>query len=281
MSLRNFWTGNLQIGLVAVPVGLASARKGQLDPLVRLHRDCGTRVDGRSWCELDQRIVDDSEIVKGYKVADGQYVPLEQEEIAATDPTDTRTIEVLCTINRRLLDELQVDTGYFLTPASSPVGRKPYELFRTVLADHLELALLCRLVVRKHEWVATVRAHPSRRVLLLEKLVPDGTLVDPGDLERTLGQVALTPEELELGREVVLKRVRAKLPKGALQIVQRDRLVELVERKLAGENIIHTPPPTAAQQHTQTGDLADALRRSIRPARAHQQRSPRKAAVNR
>lgn len=264
--MRNFWKGNLQVGLVSVPVGLASAVQGKPGVgLTRLHRGCGAKVDSRAWCPVDERALTDDEVVRGYEIAAGQYVQLEDNELAAVQPADTRTITMVATIPRRLLDELQAESAYYLTPANTPVGRKPYELFRQVLADHPELALLCRLVVRNHEWVAIVRAHPHRRLMLLEKLAPEGAIVPTSELEHDLRDVTITDQERDLARELVLKHTRAKLPKDALRIAQGDRIVQLVEAKLAGD-IVHQPqPPPAptAGDQVPVGDLADALRRSL------------------
>lgn len=280
-GVRAFWTGNLVIGHVSIPVGLASTKAGDPGGLVRLHRDCGARVAPRNWCQVDERIVEDNEVVKAFEVAPGQHVTIEDDELAALEPRDTRTITVLATISRGKLDELQVDTTYYLTPAKTPVGRRPYELFRQVLADHPGTGLLCTAVVRKHEWACLVRAHPTRRVLLLEKLVPEAQLVPCGELEGQLDGITVSEQERQLAHEVVAKRTRARLPKRALDNGQRDRLVELVNRKLEGQPIVLAPQPAGELAPMPATDLAAALRRSLTSAKPKAKPRPRAAAVKR
>lgn len=282
--MRSFWDGNLQLGLVSIPVGLASTRAIQSTGLTRVHRECGAKVDSRGWCAVDERLVEDDETVKAFEIAAGQHVTIEDDELAAIEPPETRTIDVLATINRGLLDELQVDAAYYLMPARTPVGRRPYELFRRALAARPSDGLLCRLVVRKNEWVALVRAHPTRRTLLLEKLVPEGVMLDPGEIEQQLTDITVSDQELELATELLLKNVRLRVPKGALKISQRERLIDLVERKLAGERILHEPRPTEPadpQGEVPAGaDLVSALRRSL-GRQTKQKPRPRPAAVKR
>ena len=85
--MRTTWNGSISFGLVSIPVGLAPATK----PAARasdisfrmLHRECGTPIKQKRFCPVHERDLGPDEIVKGWEVAKGQFVIVEDEEIEA------------------------------------------------------------------------------------------------------------------------------------------------------------------------------------------------------
>ena len=97
--MRTTWNGSISFGLVSIPVGLAPATK----PAARasdvsfrmLHRECGTPIKQKRFCPVHERDLGPDEIVKGWEVAKGQFVIVEEEEIEAlTNQDDSRSIEI-------------------------------------------------------------------------------------------------------------------------------------------------------------------------------------------
>lgn len=261
--MKPFWSGNLVLGQVSIPVGLVPAVRDGTPRLARLHRECMTPVGSRVWCDHDDRAVADEDIARGYEVAPGQHVLIQDEEIAAVVPQDTRTIEIRGAISAERIPRALVAASYLLAPGQVPVGRRPYVLVREALADSAGVVLLARLTVRGHEWLAQIRA--ERWLLVLDKLHPVEDLVDTTPLDELLTAVTVTEQEQQLANEVVRSRFLAKVPAGALQIEQRERMRHLVDAKIAGEPVqiaarpgSQTPPLTLP-----TGDLTDTLRKSI------------------
>ena len=86
-QMRTTWNGSISFGLVSIPVGLAPATK----PAARasdvsfrmLHRECGTPIKQKRFCPVHERDLGPDEIVKGWEVAKGQFVIVEDEEIEA------------------------------------------------------------------------------------------------------------------------------------------------------------------------------------------------------
>ena len=97
--MRTTWNGSLSFGLVSIPVGLAPATKPaarQSDVSFRLlHRECGTPIKQKRWCTVHDREVGPDEIVKGWEVAKGQFVLVEDADLEALERTDdSRSIEI-------------------------------------------------------------------------------------------------------------------------------------------------------------------------------------------
>jgi DNA end-binding protein Ku len=68
------WSGYLKFGLISMPVRLFSGARGVRVAFHMLHRDDLTRVKQQLYCPTDERMLDRSEIVKGYEYRKDEYV---------------------------------------------------------------------------------------------------------------------------------------------------------------------------------------------------------------
>src|ERR1700746_790269 len=75
------WKGSISFGLVSIPIRLYPAARPSRITLHQLHSVCKTRLRHPLYCPHCERIVDRSEVVKGYEENDGSYVLIEPEEI--------------------------------------------------------------------------------------------------------------------------------------------------------------------------------------------------------
>ena len=90
--MRTTWNGSISFGLVNIPIGLAPATK----PAARasdvsfrlLHRECKTPIKQKRWCPVHERDVGPDEIVKGWEVAKGQFVIVEDADLEALESQD-------------------------------------------------------------------------------------------------------------------------------------------------------------------------------------------------
>src|SRR5881397_1943696 len=129
--MRTTWNGSLSFGLVSIPVGLAPATK----PAARssdvsfrlLHRECKTPIKQKRWCPVHDREVGPDELVKGWEVAKGQFVIVEEADLEAiVQQDDSRSIEITRFVPLDSVDPIFFDRTYFLAPASAPAQRRPY-----------------------------------------------------------------------------------------------------------------------------------------------------------
>ena len=90
--MRTIWNGSISFGLVNIPVGLALAtapKARQSDVSFRtLHRECGTPIRNKRWCPTHEREVGADEIVKGWEVAKGEFVIVEDADLEAIQQSD-------------------------------------------------------------------------------------------------------------------------------------------------------------------------------------------------
>src|SRR5260370_6458876 len=97
--MRTPGNGSVTCGLVTLPVGLAPATRPaarQSDVSFRLlHRECGTPIKQKRYCPVHERDVESDELVRGWEVAKGQFVMIEDADLEAIEQRDTsRSIEI-------------------------------------------------------------------------------------------------------------------------------------------------------------------------------------------
>jgi DNA end-binding protein Ku len=261
--LRTTWNGSLSFGLVTIPVGLAPATKPKArssDVSFRtLHRECGTPIKQKRWCPLHEREIGADEIVKGWEVAKGQFVIVEDADLEALEQqTDGRVIEINQFVRVEEVDPIFFDRTYFLVPGSAPGARRPYVLLLQAM-EEMEVAALGRMTIRGTEYICLIR--PKDSTLALETLFLAEDVYSQAEITEAVAEVEAKEPELELARQVIQSLVAEFDPKQLTSEYRRD-LRAMLEAKLAGEEI-REPEPV---QETPVIDLMEALRASVADA---------------
>src|ERR1700745_1169351 len=119
--MRTIWNGSISFGLVSIPVGLALAtppKAGQSDLRVRpLHREGRTPVPNKKWGPTHEREVGADELVKGWEVAKGEFVIVEDADLEAIEQSDdSRSIDITRFVPLDEVDPVYLDRTYYLAP---------------------------------------------------------------------------------------------------------------------------------------------------------------------
>jgi DNA end-binding protein Ku len=275
--MRTTWNGSISFGLVSIPVGLAPATK----PAARssdvsfrmLHRECGTPIKQKRYCPVHERDLGPDEIVKGWEVAKGQFVVVEDDELEAlTNHDDSRSIEIARFVDAGQVDPIFFDRTYFLVPAQAPAARRPYVLLLNAMRES-GMAALGRFVQQGREKLCLIR--PKGDALALETLFLSADVYSQAEIEEAVEDTTLKKPELDLAQQVIAS-LAGEFDPDELQSDYRRDLRALLEAKLAGE-VISTPEPVAAE--TPVVDLMDALRRSVEDAKQAKQPAGKKKAA--
>ena len=187
---RASWCGQLKLGTLCVPVKAYPAIATPPDiPLRQLHAACGQRIEYRKCCS-EHGEVPAEEIVKGYPYQPDHYVRLTEEELAALQPTDEKTLYLEHFLDTVLLDiVLLAGRTLYLAPAN-PAARRPFAAVREALWQSAKWAI-GRVVFSGKGQIVAVR--PAEQVLLVHTLYhpahrralpnSDGTEVQVGQLQ--------------------------------------------------------------------------------------------------
>ena len=277
--MRVTWNGSLSFGLVTIPVGLAPATKPaarQSDVSFRmLHRDCLTPIRQKRWCPKHDREVAPDEIVKGWEVAKGQFVVVEEEELEALERhDDSRAIEISRFVPLDDVDPVWLDRTYLLVPGGAAAQRRPYKLLLEAMREQ-GVGALGRLVRSGRESLCLVR--PLGDALALETMFLAEDVHSREEIDDAVAETEVKEAELELARQLIAGLAGDFEPERLTSDFRRD-LRELLEAKLRGEEIA-TPEPVAAS--APAIDLMEALKASVKAAKAEQPQKPEKASARR
>jgi DNA end-binding protein Ku len=259
--MRTIWNGSISFGLVNIPIGLALATKPsakQSDVSFRtLHRECGTPIKQKRWCPVHDREVPNDEIVKGWEVAKGQFVIVEDADLEAImRHDDSRSIEITRFVPVDDIDPVWFDRTYFLVPASATAQRRPYVLLLEAMKE-TGTAALGRFVLRGSENLCLIR--PKGDTLALETMFVAEDVNSQAEIEEAVADTKVKDPELALARQVIDSLVGEFDPSELTSDYRRD-LRAMLEAKLAGEEI-SVPEPVA--EDAPVVDLMEALRRSV------------------
>ncbi|HEX2291996.1 MAG TPA: Ku protein [Gaiellaceae bacterium] len=268
--MRTIWNGSINFGLVNIPVGLALATKPaarQSDVSFRtLHRECGTPIKQKRWCPVHDREVGPDELVKGWEVAKGEFVFVEDADLEAiAQYDDSRAIEIQSFVPLDQIDPVFFDRTYYLAPSSTAAQRRPYVLLLRALQES-EMGALGRFVLRGQENFALIRARGD--ALALETLFLADDVRSQAEVEEAVGDTEVKEAELELARQVI-DSLSADFDSSGLHSEYRSSLHEMLEAKLAGQEIKRPEP---VEEETPVIDLMEALRASV--DEAQKQRKP-------
>ena len=258
--MRTIWNGSLSFGLVNIPVGLALAtapKARQSDVSFRtLHAECKTPIRQKRWCPTHDREVGPDEIAKGWEVAKGEFVVVDDADIEAIQlADDSRAIDINAFVPMEQVDPVYFDRTYYLAPASAAAARRPYVLLLEAMKE-TGMAALGRFVLRGAETFCLIR--PRGDALALETLFLNEDVRSQAEIEEAVDETDVRDAELGLARQVIDALANDFAPESLESQYRRD-LHAMLEAKLAGEEIAK-PEPVA---ETPVIDLMEALRASV------------------
>jgi DNA end-binding protein Ku len=270
--MRTIWNGSISFGLVSIPVGLALATKPaarQSDVSFRLlHRECRTPIRQKRWCPTHDQEVGPDELVKGWEVAKGEFVIVEEEDLEAIEQTDdSRSIDIARFVPLDTVDPIFFDRTYFLAPSSNAAQRRPYVLLLEAMKE-TDMAAMGRFVLRGQEHYCLIR--PRGDALALETLFLAEDVRSQAEIEEAVDETEVRDQELDLARQVI-ESLASDFEPEELQSEYRRDLRAMLEAKLAGEEIAR-PEPVA--DDAPVVDLMEALRASVAEASKTKKKSP-------
>ncbi len=263
--MRTTWNGSISFGLVNIPVGLAPATKPaarQSDVSFRLlHRECGTPIKQKRWCAVHDREVGPDELVKGWEVAKGEFVIIEEADLEALERQDTsRSIEINAFVELADVDPIFFDRTYFLAPATNAAARRPYVLLLNAMRESGRAAL-GRFVLAGKEKLVLIRVRGD--ALALETLFLGEDVYSDAEIVEAVEDTDVKKAELALAQQVI-ESLTADFDPTSLTSDYRRDLKAMLEAKLAGAEVSR-PEPEA--EDSPVIDLMEALRKSVAEAK--------------
>jgi DNA end-binding protein Ku len=264
---RAIWSGSISFGLVNIPVKLYNA--------VSRKNVSFNQIDARTQSRVKmQRVNADGDevpyehIVKGYELSPDRYVLIEPEELDALDPEATHTVDIEQFIDLAEIDPIFYDSAYYVAPVKA--AEKPYALLVRAMEEQQKVAI-ARFVMRTKQYLAALR--PKDGKLLISTMVYADEVVpakEVGEFDG-LDDIAVSDKELAMAKQLI-ESLSADFDPAEFRDEYRDKVLDLIERKAGGEEIVVEVPAPADEGRVV--DLMAALEASVKEARAARSRHP-------
>jgi len=274
---RAMWKGAISFGLVSIPVGLFPATEEKTLRFNQLHDVDHGRIKYKRVCAIDGEEVAFEHIVKGYEYEKDKYVVLEDEDFAAVPVQSSRAIDIVQFVDLEEIDPLYFQKSYYVIPEET--GVKAYTLLRRAMAEDGRVAV-AKIAFREKEHLCTRRFKDD--VFVLETMYwPDE--LRAADFEELSKDVKVRAREVQLA-QTLIENLTDEWDPEQFHDEYREALLEIVEKKVAGEEI--TVQPEA--EPTKVVDLMEALKASVeaakkkepaRPAASRPKRAAKKSAA--
>src|ERR1700751_3641564 len=258
--MRTIWNGSISFGLVNIPIGLALATQRNDVAFRTLHPECGTPIKQKRWCPFHEREVEADELVKGWEVAKGEFVIVEESDVEVVALQRSQSIEILRFVRLEDVDPVYFDRTYYLAPAASEAQRRPYVLLLRAMQDS-GMAAVGKFVLWGKENLSLIRARAG--ALLLETLFFAEDVRATDEIEEAVAETKVQKAELQLAEQVISSLAGEWTPEDFENDYRRD-LAQMLEAKLAGQEIV-APEPIA---EAPVIDLMEALRQSVADAQS-------------
>jgi DNA end-binding protein Ku len=263
----SIWTGAISFGLVQVPVRMVTATRSKDVSFNQLEESTGARIRYRKVSEVSGDEVTSDQIVRGYEVSKGKYVRIEDDEIQSLRPKGSRAIEIEEFVDLDEIDPLFFEQPYYLIPNDR--GVKPYKLLVEAMTD-LNKVAIGRIVMRSKERLVAIR--PLDGMLCVETMrYSDEVVARDGLITEEESDVELTERERTMAQQLVESLASDNFDATKYHDEFREQLLDLIERKAAGEEIIAEPETEAPAKVL---DLVAALEASLAKASTAKERHP-------
>ncbi len=274
MAPRANWKGYLRLSLVSCPIALYPASSSsEKVSFNRINRKTGNRLKQQNVDAETGDVVPREDTARGYEVAKGQYLIVEDQEIDAVQIESTRTIEIDQFVPRSQIDDRFIDSPYYLAP-DGKVGQDAFAVIRDTIAK-MGMVAIGRVVLTRREHV--IALEPRGRGLLGLTLRYPYEVRDEQQYFEDIPELKLPKEMLDLATHIVQTKAGHFNP-AQFEDRYENALVDLLKKKEAGEKI----EPAKESPTPQVVNLMDALRASIdadkkkAPAPSTQARRPAK-----
>jgi DNA end-binding protein Ku len=253
---RSIWSGAISFGLVNVPVKVYSAKSPKTVRFHQLDAKTGTRIAQKRVNPQTGEEVPYEDLIKGYELTRDRYVVIGPDELDALAPEKSRTIDIEDFVDLAGIDPVYYDHPYWLVPDKG--AGKAYSLLLKAMEESGKVAI-ARVVLRNKEHLVALR--PAGPGLMMETMNFHDEVVPPEDLDELLAAQETTASDREVAMaKQLIGSLTTEFEPGRYTDTYREKVLELIERKAAGEEVTGAPEAPAPAR---VPDLMAALEASL------------------
>ena len=259
MAPRAYWKGFLRLSLVSCPIQLfpATSEREKIS-FNQINKETGNRIRYRKVDEDTGEEVPSEDIIKGYEVAKGQYVEIDNDELETIALESTKTIEIDEFVPKSEIDDLYNIRPYYIAP-DGKVGQDAFIVIRDII-EKMDMVALGRVVLTSREHVIAMQ--PRGKGIMGTLLRYPYEVRDEKEYFDDIPNLKISKDMMDLAKHIVETKTGHFEP-DKFEDHYEAALKELVQKKAKGIKI-EAPKERAPAKII---NLMDALRRSVKEER--------------
>ena len=251
------WKGHISFGLVSFPVRLYAAGRAEAVHFHLLHKKDLSRVKEVWYCATEDKPIERADMVRGYEVAKGEYVVVEDEELESVAPETASTMEIIQFVRASEVDPVYFETSYYVAPGEKIT--KPYALFLKALKDS-NYDAIAKLSMHGREHIVLIRSGSGGDgggLLLHTLYYPDE--LHEANKQSIPAKVAATKKEIDLATQLI-KQLAAPFKPEQFHDTYRENVEKMIGEKQKGTRVTKY----AKRKPAPVIDLMEALKKSLK-----------------
>jgi DNA end-binding protein Ku len=248
---RAIWSGTISFGLVSIPVRMFTATESKELRFHFLDRRDLTPIGYDKVRKDSGESVPSEDIVRGFEIDKGRYVPIEDEDLDRLDIELTHSIDICDFVDLDDIDPVYFRKAYYLLPQDG--AEKPYRLLVQALEQTGKVGV-AKVVIRNKQHLACLRTWQD--ALLLETMYYADEVRLPDELG-DLPKPKLRGAEVDMATSLV-ENLSEKFEPDKYNDTYRKELLELIRAKAKGKEL-----PEREEHEAEVVDLMEALRESV------------------
>ena len=250
------WKGHLTFGLVSLPIKLFSAARSETVSFNQLHKSDHSRVKQVLYCQVEDKPVSRSELVKGYEYEKDKYVVLDDEDVKKAAPPTARTMEILEFVKTEEVDPVYMESSYYVAPDEA--GEKPYSLLFEGLKRTGYVAL-AKVAMHNREHIVILRPGVKGIILHTMYYADEVRKVEEFRTDSTL----VKDKELALATTLI-ESLAAPFEPEKYKDGYRENLMSMIKAKVEGRELVEAPE---TEKLAPVVDIMEALKMSLAQAK--------------
>jgi DNA end-binding protein Ku len=250
MARRSIWSGAISFGLVSVPVRMYSATESKELRFHFLHKEDLAPIGYDKVRKDTGEHVDPDEIVRGFEIEKGRYVPLEDEDIDRLDIELTKAIDICDFVDLDEIDPIYFRKAYHLLPEEG--AEKPYLLMVRALEETGKVGI-AKVVIRNKQHLACLRTVDDKLVLETMYYADEVRKPEPVKVKGELRKA-----EVEMAKSLV-ENLSEPFDPEKYDDTYRKELLQLLRAKAKGRKL----PEPSEEEPGEVIDLMAALKESV------------------
>ena len=274
-SITAVWTGDLQFGLISIPVKIYAAARDAGISFNQVHvckgpalgagveetrLDHVTKINQQNFCSCCNSVIPYESLRKGFEVADGQFAVIDPAELKALEPKSSKLMEIVNFVPLVEVDPLYFERSYYVVvdQKKQDIGRKPYKvLYETMKGTGM--AGVAKYTSRGKEYNAFVR--PFGKGLMIHTMYAEAEVREIPEFNDSREDVKVSDGEVRMAK-ALLESLTVPFDKNTLVDEYTVKVAALIESKRDGA----TPADSPKTPRNDT-DLADLLTQSLYKAK--------------